>query len=830
MRAQRRVGRLIERPRLIRLLDDATADTILLVAPAGYGKTTLARQWARTLTGTIWVASTPSHRDVVTFSEDVAAGIDAQGGNASRFIGEYMRARSNPQRAAKEIAKVLADRVNEVGTQWLIIDDYHELAGSPEVEQMVAVLRDRSHARVLVASRARPSWATTKDIIYGDIAEIETEELALTPDETKQVIGRRPDLEPLVRQANGWPALVALAAGLESRFDRGAVPTLLHRYVAEELFQSASTELQDSLISLALLPNLRTPTLVSEFGDHANNIVEQSRDLGFMSGDEHLELHPLLREFLLAKLGDESCAERRVRPAIAAALEAESWDGALDLVLRFEMVDAVDPVLQRAFRPLLRSGRLGLLSSVAARIRESPGFPTPAVDVVEAEVALRDGHNALALELARRAKSRLPTGHGMRCAASLVEGRSLFFNAEFEQSAEAYRAAQSDAGDETDKAESAFGLIAVQIFGERDDPTRAIDALRVARLQSPEHLLRHATADLNARRLVGLHDPLPITEPTHTLGAVTNPQVRTAFTYTAAYVLAQRARYDEAESYLQLFKNDVSDFGLEFAQPFLDWTAAFIALGQRRFGDADRQLQRVEDAAIRSHQSNHELNARVLRARLLLQTGATTEAIKLVQSEPPARVFPSWSAELVATRALAFACAARRTDAMDAAEEAMSISRFVEIPVLSQAARAVATTAEGPEQSRRLFDAAAAVEVWDPVVCALRASRELLQLAASDDEIRPQLEALLRKCGDTTMARQSGLRSRVTKARNEILSAREREVLGLMARGLRNREIAAALYIAESTVKVHARHILEKLGVRTRAEAVARFERLAHLD
>jgi DNA-binding NarL/FixJ family response regulator len=48
------------------------------------------------------------------------------------------------------------------------------------------------------------------------------------------------------------------------------------------------------------------------------------------------------------------------------------------------------------------------------------------------------------------------------------------------------------------------------------------------------------------------------------------------------------------------------------------------------------------------------------------------------------------------------------------------------------------------------------------------------------------------------------------------------EVLQLLARGFRNREIAKALVISDSTTKVHVRHILEKMGVRTRTEAVAR--------
>ena len=234
-----RERRIIERPRLIKLLDECQARVILLLAPAGYGKTTLARQWAKTLNGAVWVTLTPAHRDVARFAEDVAAGIDSLGGNASRFIGEYVRARSNPQRAAREIGAALVEQMDTARVQWLVLDDYHEVNESPELAELISVIEDRSKARLLIASRTRPTWATQRRVLYGEVDQIDRDSLAMDEGESKLVLGRRTDLDALVRQAEGWPAVLGLAVGTgRISLPGGVMPAELYAYIAEELYQA----------------------------------------------------------------------------------------------------------------------------------------------------------------------------------------------------------------------------------------------------------------------------------------------------------------------------------------------------------------------------------------------------------------------------------------------------------------------------------------------------------------------------------------------------------------------------------------------------------------
>jgi RNA polymerase sigma factor (sigma-70 family) len=88
-------------------------------------------------------------------------------------------------------------------------------------------------------------------------------------------------------------------------------------------------------------------------------------------------------------------------------------------------------------------------------------------------------------------------------------------------------------------------------------------------------------------------------------------------------------------------------------------------------------------------------------------------------------------------------------------------------------------------------------------------------IAAGDSLLSPSVTSRVIE----RMARQPAPDESVDR-RLEELTPREREVLELVARGLSNGEIAAALVIEESTVKTHVKRVLAKLGARDRVQAV----------
>jgi len=828
---ERTERRIIERPRLIKLLDETEARTILLLAPAGYGKTTLARQWAKTLNGAVWVTLTPAHRDIAVIATDVTRSAGT-GFVAGAFVERYLKAHSNLQRKPREVALVVSDHLRKSRVQWLIFDDYQEIVTEPEAEEFVAVLNAELDARFLIASRTRPKWATARLAVYGDISEVDRAALSLDPEESKTLIGRRPQLDDLVAKANGWPAVVGLAAiAPVIRLPGGQLTSaLLHDYLAEEVFKAAPKHLQTQLVRLALAPDLTQETLASTFGQAATDFVTEAYELGFLtSAGDGFELHPLVREFLLQKVSGLPRSSHLVRDSIDACVSHKRWDRAFELILRFDRYDLVESVLEAGYIPLMSSGQLATLGNFAARIRATAACPPAATDLAEADVAFADGVYMLASRIASRAASRLPTGHHLMSRAHMIRAQSEYALGHALKAEAEYRSAYETATCDRDKIEALRGLALASLQGEKPLAPWVMEVLEQRRTESPLALVRHIILELiQLHSTVGYRDARSlVAEAEAVVPRVEDPRVRSSFFYVVAYVHGLTANYEAALDWQKLCDEEIASFDLDFAKPHSQWNNAFLALGLRKFGHSERILQRLEDSIAEGSVDYHVLNARILRARLAVETGKPREAVELLPSLRREDVIASVEGEYHATRALALAVCGKRDAALTDAAKADEITSAVEVRVLVAAVRAIAEdNARRNKLAVEMWELAETLEAWDPLIAATRASSPLAETLASIETLRTPLARLFQRSNDLGLARRLGLRARAAGKPTDLLSPREAEILELMARGYRNQDIAKALVLSPSTVKVHVRHIYEKLGVRTRSEAVARLTSL----
>jgi DNA-binding CsgD family transcriptional regulator/tetratricopeptide (TPR) repeat protein len=118
-------------------------------------------------------------------------------------------------------------------------------------------------------------------------------------------------------------------------------------------------------------------------------------------------------------------------------------------------------------------------------------------------------------------------------------------------------------------------------------------------------------------------------------------------------------------------------------------------------------------------------------------------------------------------------------------------------------------------------DVAAAAAAWRDRGCPYEAARTLAD--ADDEAALPELDVLGARPAAAELRRRLGVRGPrpATRENPAGLTARELDVLGLLAQGLRNAEIAAQLYVSTRTVDHHVSAILRKLPARSRAEASA---------
>lgn len=158
-----------------------------------------------------------------------------------------------------------------------------------------------------------------------------------------------------------------------------------------------------------------------------------------------------------------------------------------------------------------------------------------------------------------------------------------------------------------------------------------------------------------------------------------------------------------------------------------------------------------------------------------------------------------------------------------AALEQMLDERGVARAPLEKATVALVDLAPGARPPTLPVDVVALVDpATPPTELLAHGVAAVLPRDSSAERIAATAQAV--SCGlvvvDATMARSAIPSPDVDERSPVTLTAREREVLALIASGRSNRKIAEELSISEHTAKFHVNSLLDKLGVRTRTEAV----------
>jgi ATP/maltotriose-dependent transcriptional regulator MalT len=811
------------------MLDESGARIILLVAPAGYGKTTLANEWlSRDDRCAAWYRADPASADVAALAVGLTRTVAEILPGAGERIRDRLRATDRPEDDAQVLAEMLIDDLSDWPTDaWLAIDDYHFAMESSAAEQFISTLTTQSAIRFLLTSRRRPPWASARSRLYGEFAELGRSDLAMSIEEATLVLDGKQGASDLVSRAGGWPAVIGLAALTDLRSaPADQMPSALHEFLAEELFHDVDEVTREGLLQLSIATTVTKRLASFLLGARAAGVLETSvqRGLLIQSGSKY-QFHPLLQVFLQRKLReqDKDSVDSIVSSVGRYLIVEGFWDDAFTLLSTSGVPALLPELLEASLDSLLREGRTATLKRWIDASEEAQ-IESPIIDLAEAELSFREGIHSKTEVLALAAARKMPTASPLAARAYSLAGRSAYFEGRAADALELHETALTLSRTPETSRSALWGQFLTYLELENDAEALAVfTQLEDVAPETTEDLLRLATGRFQLAMREGTSGLKEVLAGVPLLSRSRDPLARSAFLNVCAGGLVLSARYEEALRITELQVAEAQEYRLDFALPHAYLRKAGAKLGRRAFRESHRHLDQAERLAPETRDPRLAASVRATRALAYLCCGQLDEAMTAASYGPSVESSRAARAEMSATRSLISACAGEGKAAAREAQRATTVSRALEVTMLSTFALAIAACGSDHKTASRRVEAAIAqavrADALDYFVSACRGFPSLV------DYVTPEswnvLSPLLAQVTDPLITSRAGRTRATTRDPASQLSPRETEVFELLSEGLTNKEIAHTLVVSESTVKVHVRHILEKLGVKTRTAAAA---------